>query len=92
MNAVDCFSRYGFAIPVRRKFAKFMKPFMETLLDEYVKVYGGYPQVIQFDLGTEFHNTHVIPLLDSLRIRQFSTRPTSKKAAIVERWNKEIKS
>ena len=64
---------------------------METLLDEYVNVYGGYPEVIQFDLGTEFHNTQVIPLLDSLGIRHFSTRPTSKKAALVERWNKEIK-
>ena len=91
LNAVDCFSRYGFAIPVRRKFAKFMKPAMKTLLDEYVKVYGGYPEVIQFDLGTEFHNTQVNPLLDSLGIRHFSTRPTSKKASIVERWDKEMK-
>ena len=78
LNAVDCFSRYGFAIPVHRKLAKFMKPAMETLLDEYVKVYGDYPSTIQFDMGTEFYNTQVIPLLDSLGIKHFSTRPISK--------------
>ena len=44
------------------------------------------------DEGGEFKNTKVLPLLEEKGIRYFSTRLTSKKAAIVERARRTLKT
>ena len=37
LTTVDVFSRYAIRVPIRRKFAKFTRPAVETFLDEYVR-------------------------------------------------------
>ena len=46
---------------------------------------------MQSDDGGEFANTEVEPYLKGLSITYFSTRLTSKKAALVERFNRTLK-
>ena len=62
------------------------------VLEEYEEKFGKYPDVIQFDNGGEFYNQRVLPLLKSMDIRYFLTRLTSKKASIVERLNRSLKT
>ena len=92
LTAIDVFSKYAFATPVRRKHKEFMEPAVTRVLEEYEKKFGKYPDVVQFDNGGEFYNQRVLPFLKSLDIRYFSTRLTSKKASIAERLNRSLKT
>ena len=91
LTTVDVFSRYAIAVPLRRKFAKFTRPAIETFLDEYVKWFGREPDKIQSDDGGEFMNQNVFSLFQERGITHYSTRLTSKKAALVEHFNRELK-
>jgi predicted methyltransferase len=50
-----------------------------------------YPKAVQFDDGKEFYNVRVKTLLNDHGVHCFSTR-TFRKAALVERFNRNLKT
>ena len=93
LTAIDVFSRYLFAIPIQRKHKDFTLVAVERVLDQYEERFGKLPDLVQFDDGGEFRNTRVLPLLkDKKGITYFSTRLTGKKASVVERANRTLKT
>ncbi|CAB4003408.1 integrase core domain-containing [Paramuricea clavata] len=69
-----------------------MVPAVEKILEQFHERFGRYPKVVQFDEGKEFYNNGVKGLLEKHDIHYFSTRLTGKKAAIVERFNRTLKT
>ena len=61
------------------------------LLRQFNSRFGKYPNVAQFEDGKEFYNVGVKSLLEEHNIRYFSTQ-SDKKAAIVERFNRTLKT
>ena len=91
LTAIEILSHYVFAIPGCHKHKDFMEPAVKRLLEQFKERFGKYPNIVQFDDGGEFYNTKVLPFLKSKNICYFSTQLTSKKAAIIERFNRTLK-
>ena len=91
LTAVEILSRYAFTVPVYRKDTKNMTKAVNLLLDNFKARFGKYPNVAQFDEGKEFYNVGVRELLKSHNVDYFSTK-SDKKAAIVERFNRTLKT
>ena len=84
LTAIDCFTRYAFAVPLKSK-----KPEIIQALSEIFKEYG-IPLKIFTDKGTEFLNKHVKAFLKELNVQQwYSNNPG--KAVMVERFNRTLK-
>ena len=64
---------------------------VNLLLDNFKTRFGKYPNVAQFDKGKKFYNVGVRDLLTSHNVDYFSTH-SDKKAAIVERFNRTLKT
>ena len=86
LTVTDCFSRFAWIKPLKTKTGQETGKAFETIFEE-----GRIPAKIQFDEGKEFYNKNVKQLLDSKNIKYFSTF-SDKKAAIIERFNRSIKS
>ena len=85
LTAIDCFSRYAFAVPLKSKKPKEIIEAMTTVLKEY-KI----PLKIFTDKGTEFLNKDVEAFLKDLNIHQwYSYNPG--KAVMAERFNRTLK-
>ena len=91
LTAVEILSRYAFAIPVYRKDTKNMTKAVDELLKQFKERFGKYPKVAQFDEGKEFYNVGVKELLKKHNVEYFSTN-SDRKAAIVERFNRTLKT
>ena len=91
LTAVEIFSRYAFTIPVYRKDTKNMTKAVNLLLGNFKTRFGKYPNVAQFDEGKEFYNVGGKDVLKSHNVDYFSTH-SDKKAAIVERFNRTLKT
>ena len=91
LTGVEVLSRYAFAIPVYRKDTKNMTDAIEKPPDEFKIRFDKYPNVVQFDDGKEFYNVGVKTLLENNDVKYFSTQ-SDKKAAIVERFNRTLKT
>ena len=91
LTAIEILSRFAFTIPVYRKDTKNMTKAVDILLENFKKRFGTYPNVVQFDEGKEFYNVGVKNLLKSHDVDYFSTQ-SDKKAAIVERFNRTLKT
>ena len=61
------------------------------LLERFKDRFNNYPKLAQFDDGLEFHNVGVKTLLEKQGIKYFSTS-SDKKAAVVERFNRTLKT
>lgn len=85
ITIIDCFSKKAWAFKLKRKTGKaivdVMKPFFRT----------NKPKKIQFDQGTEFYNRLFLNLLKQHKIHHYSVF-SDKKAAIVERFNRTLKT
>ncbi|CAB4008237.1 integrase core domain-containing [Paramuricea clavata] len=92
LTSIEILSRYAFVVPAYRKGTKDMVPAVEKILEQFHERFGRYPKVVQFDEGKEFYNNGVKGLLEKHDIHYFSTRLTGKKAAIVERFNRTLKT
>ena len=77
LTGMDVFSRYVFALPLRRKHKEFTVNVVKLLLEQFKERFGDYPRYVQSDDGGEFANTQVEPYLKGLSITYFSTRLTS---------------
>ena len=92
LTAVEILSRYAFAVPVYRKDTNNMTKAITELLKQFKDRFDErYPKVAQFDDGKEFYNVGVKTLLEKHEIEYFSMK-LDKKAAIVERFNRALKS
>ena len=91
LTAIEILSRYAFPIPVYRKDTKNMTGAVNLLLEKFRERFGKYPYVVQFDEGKEFYNVGVRDLLKSHDVNYFSML-SDKKAAIVERFNRTLKT
>ena len=91
LTAVEILSRYAFAIPVRRKDEDNMTKAVDLLLEKFKERFGKYRNFVQFDEGKEFYNVGVRILLKSHDVNYFSTQ-CDKKAAVVERFNRTLKT
>ena len=86
LTVIDCFSKYAWVEPLKSKTGLETAKAFENIFES-----GRVPLKIQFDEGKEFYNRHVKELLESKKILYFSTF-SDKKAAIVERFNRTLKS
>ena len=91
LTAVEILSRYAFTIPVYRKTTKYMTEAVSELLKKFNDRFGRLPKTAQFDDGKEFYNVDVKDLLKSHNVNYFSTT-SSRKAAVVERYNRTLKT
>jgi hypothetical protein len=85
---IDCFSKYAWAIPLKRKDADTVS----AAFDDFLKKNSRKPQLFQTDKGKEFVNSKFILMLKSHHIKHFTTNNEEIKAAIVERFNRTLKS
>ena len=88
LTVVDCFSKFGWAIPVKRKDAKSMVVgFKELFAQSKPRI----PVRLQTDKGKEFLNKDVQNLLKAHNVQHFVTENETK-ASMVERFNRTLKT
>ena len=87
LTCIDVFSKYAWAIPLKRKTGSAVTEAFETIFEE-----GRKPQTLQTDQGKEFLNTKVQALLQKENIHFFTTYNVETKASIVERFNRTLKT
>lgn len=83
---IDIFSRYAWVRPLRTKTGKEVAAAFKDIFDE-----GRIPKRVQSDQGKEFENRDVLRLFAEHDIELFSVK-SAYKAAIVERFNRTLKS
>ena len=91
LTVIEVLSRYAFAIPVWRKNTESKTKAVENVLAQFKERFGRYPKTAQFDDGKEFYNVEVKTLLKDHDVHYFFTR-TFRKAALVERFNRTLKT
>jgi transposase InsO family protein len=86
LTCIDVFSRYAFAVPVKDKRGSTVAAAFEKIFTERV------PNMLQTDRGTEFYNVQVQELFKKNGVRHYSSLNDDIKAALVERFNRTLKS
>ena len=86
LTVIDIFSRYAWARPLKNKSGKEVSAAFKDIFRE-----GRIPKRIQTDQGKEFENREVRNLFNEHNIELFSVK-SAYKAAIVERFNRTLKS
>ena len=86
LTVIDIFSRYAWARPLKTKSGKEVAAAFKDIFRE-----GRIPKRIQTDQGKEFENRDIARLFNVHRIELFSVK-SAYKAAIVERFNRTLKS
>ena len=83
---IDVFSKYGWAIPLKRKTGSKTTEAFSHLWDSGEKP----PRFLWTDKGCEFDNAQMKTLLKSRNVHMYWTE-NEEKSCIVERWNRTIK-
>lgn len=86
LTVIDIFSKYAWAVKLKKKTG-------DELVKALKKIFKSGRQPLKFntDQGTEFENTKVKTFLKKCNIHFFTTR-SDKKAAVVERFNRTLKT
>ena len=84
---VDNFSKYGWALPLKNKYASTINDSFEQIITTSKRK----PNLIKTDDGKEFANKIFETYLKSHNIKRYS-RYTSKRAVFAERFNRTIRS
>ena len=87
LTVIDTFSKFGFARPLKTKKGEEVT----TAFNDILKTSKRIPKLLQTDQGKEFFNTKFQTLMKAEGIHHYHTF-TDKKASIVERWNRTLKS
>jgi L-rhamnose mutarotase len=87
LTVIDIFSKMGYAEPVKQKTGEDVTTAFEKILDRS----GHIPKNLQTDAGKEFFNAKFQKLMKRHGIHHYHTY-SDKKASIVERWNRTLKS
>jgi hypothetical protein len=82
---INCFTKFAFAIPLKRKTGDEVASALAPLLKRH------RIKLLQTDAGKEFYNSKVEALLKEHNVKLYSTY-SEKKASIVERLNRTIKT
>ena len=85
LTVINCFSKYAYAIPLKNKRAPTIVEAIKPILDANSMRY------LQTDQGTEFFNKEFKTLVKQYNIKHYSSY-TEKKASIIERFNRSLKS
>ena len=88
--AIDCFSRYAYARPLKTKRGGLVSEAMESILNEAEMRVGRNIEKIQTDDGLEFFNKTVKTMLANRNIHLFSTSSPTK-AQMCERLVKTLR-
>jgi len=88
LTVIDCFSRFAWVVPVKRKNATDMEAAFRKLFNQAAP---RKPQRLQTDKGKEFFNSKVKNLLREKGINHFATE-SEFKAALAERFNRTLKT
>lgn len=88
LTCVDVLSRYGWARPLKTKTGVEVAA---AIKDIFENSEGRVPEKVQCDDGREFWNSHVRNLLKDYNVKLFTVKSPFK-CALVERWNRTIKS
>lgn len=88
LTCIDCYSRYAFAVPVKNKSAPEVKSAFEKILIESDRC----PTYVQTDKGREFLNAIFLSFLKHRSILHYTSENDDIKCAIVERFNRTLKS
>lgn len=86
LTCIDVFSRYAFAVPIRDKRGASVTAAFETIFADRV------PNMLQTDRGLEFLNASVQDVFRKYGIHHYSSLNDDIKAALVERFNRTLKS
>ena len=86
LTVIDLFSRYGWAVPLKSKSAAEVWSALESIIKS-----GRKPRRIWTDQGSEFWNRDWKQKLENIGIELYYTGD-DKKAVVVERFNKTIKT
>lgn len=85
LTVINCFSKFAFAIPLKSKTSNEIVRALTPILRRNKMKH------LQTDKGKEFYNLPVRQLLDQYNINHYSTH-SNKKASIIERFNRTLKS
>lgn len=86
LSVVDIFSKYAWAVPIRRKTG-------EEVVEAFQKIFRErVPEKLQTDKGTEFINKRTQTLFEKMGIRWFTTENVEIKCSVIERWNRSLKT
>ena len=88
LTYIDCYSRYAFTVPVKNKSALEVESAFEKILVES----GRSPTYVQTDKGREFLNAIFLSFLKQRLIAHYTSENDDIKCAIVERFNRTLKS
>jgi transposase InsO family protein len=87
LTCIDCFSRYAWAVPLKNKNStSVMNAFRSIIVD------NRQPTYLQSDKGTEFLNSTFQTFLKSNNIRFYTSENDDIKCALVERFNRTLKT
>ena len=86
LTVIDVFSKYAWAIPLKDKSAQSIKHAFEDIFKERI------PDNLQTDKGKEFVNATVQALFKAHDINFYTTQNPDVKAAVVERFNRTLKT
>ena len=88
LNAIDVFSRQGYAEPLMGKSAKYVAPAVAKILDSL------FPPAnyIQTDRGVEFLNEEVQRVFRDRNIKHYWSKNDEIKCGLVERFNRTLKA
>lgn len=87
LTLINCFSKMAYARPLKSKSGRETSEAMEKILKTSRLKF----KHLQTDKGKEYYNSYFINLMKKHGINHYSTH-SDKKAAIVERFNKTLKS
>jgi hypothetical protein len=91
LTAIDVFSRYAWAIPIKNKTGLEVSRGLEIILKDFTTKNKHAYHRLQTDKGKEFKNSRVRELLDAYDVHWFSSENETIKASLVERFNKTLR-
>jgi len=86
LTCIDVFIKWAWAVPVRRKIGQNVAEAFEKILAD------GNCKMLQSDKGTEFLNSTFQSMLQLRGIKSYTSKNEDLKAAIVERFNRTLKT
>lgn len=86
LTVIDVFSKFAWAIPVKRKNGEDVTAAMRSILKD-----GRVPKNLQTDQGKEFYNANFEKLMEEFKIHLYSSY-SNLKASIIERLNRTLKN
>jgi hypothetical protein len=88
LSVIDVFSKYGFLVPLKNKTNTCVQEAFENIF----KHSGRKPEHLRTDKGTEFNGKNILDFFKKNGINYYTTKNPDVKAAVVERWNRTIKT